>query len=489
MLSFLLGVVLLIVGYFVYGKFVEKVFGPDDRVTPAVANEDGVDFVPMPLWRVFLVQLLNIAGLGPIFGAITGALWGPSVYLWIVFGTIFAGAVHDYLGGMLSQRNNGASIAEVVGKYMGPFMKQVMRVFSVILLVMVGTVFMVGPAGLIALLTPEALNVKFWTIVILVYYTLAAFLPIDKIIGKLYPVFGIALIVMALGIGGATLVNHLTGKAPMLELWEHANNMNPTGLPMWPMMFISVACGALSGFHATQSPVMARCTNSEREGRKVFYGAMVAEGLIALIWAAAASAFFYDPASGSVFTKAFAGNSTTVYEMSMSLLGPVGGVLAMIGVIACPITSGDTAFRSVRLTIADWFKFDQKNIVKRLSLTIPILGIGYVISLFDYNIVWRYFSWSNQTLAMIVLWCAAVYLTRYTGNKNAGWLAALPATFMVAVTVSYILQAPEGFRLAAGVSSIIGLVAAVACMALFIVRVYLPAKGALTDTPLEVVRH
>ena len=241
MLSFLLGVVLLIVGYFVYGKFVEKVFGPDDRVTPAVANEDGVDFVPMPLWRVFLVQLLNIAGLGPIFGAITGALWGPSVYLWIVFGTIFAGAVHDYLGGMLSQRNNGASIAEVVGKYMGPFMKQVMRVFSVILLVMVGTVFMVGPAGLIALLTPEALNVKFWTIVILVYYTLAAFLPIDKIIGKLYPVFGIALIVMALGIGGATLVNHLTGKAPMLELWEHANNMNPTGLPMWPMMFISVA--------------------------------------------------------------------------------------------------------------------------------------------------------------------------------------------------------------------------------------------------------
>lgn len=484
MVTFLLGVVILIAGYAIYGKLVEKVFQPDDRPTPAIANEDGIDFVPMSTWRIFLIQLLNIAGLGPIFGAITGALWGPSVYLWIVFGTILAGGVHDYISAMQSGRNNGASISEVVGKYMGPIMMQVMRVFSVILLVMVGCVFMVGPAGLIAILTPENLDVKFWTIVILIYYTLATFLPVDKIIGKLYPVFGVALILMAVLIGGATIINHITGKAPMLELWNHANNMHPQGLPRWPMMFISVACGALSGFHATQSPLMARCMKSEREGRKIFYGTMVAEGVIALIWAAAASAFFY---KGGALHEAFAGNNTTVYTMSTTLAGPIGGVIAMIGVIACPITSGDTAFRAARLTIADWFKIDQQNMVKRLALTIPVLGIGYLISLVDYNIVWRYFSWSNQTLAMIVLWCAAVYLVRYRDKKVAAWIAALPATFMAAVSCSYILQAPEGFKVAAGISNIVGVVFAAACLIFFLIKVYLPASDtALEDVPLAL---
>ena len=484
MITFLIGVAILIVGYFVYGSLVERVFQPDDRPTPAVAINDGIDFVPMATWRIFLIQLLNIAGLGPIFGAISGALWGPSVYLWIVFGTILAGGVHDYISAMQSERNNGASISEIVGKYMGPFMKQVMRVFSVVLLVMVGTVFMVGPAGLIALLTPETLNVQFWTIVILIYYTLATFLPVDKLIGKLYPVFGVALILMAVIIGGATIINHFNGSAPMLELWDFPNNMHPSALPRWPMMFITVACGALSGFHATQSPLMARCIKSERQGRRIFYGAMAAEGVIALIWAAAASAFFYK--GGALHTIAFAGNSTTVYEMSTTLAGTVGGVIAMIGVIACPITSGDTAFRAARLTIADWFKIEQKSFKNRLILTIPILGIGYLISLVDYNIVWRYFSWSNQTLAMLVLWCAAVYLVRYRNNKVAAWIAALPATFMVAVSCSYLLQAPEGFKMAANTSNIIGVVVAAAALIFFTIKVYLPCKEMLVDTPLEI---
>ena len=339
MISFLGGVALLILGYFTYGKFVEKIFHPDDRQTVAYTNQDGVDFVPMSTGSSFLIQLLNIAGLGPIFGAISGALWGPVVYIWIVFGTILAGGVHDYLSGMLSERNNGASISEIVGKYMGPVMAIIMRIFSVVLLVMIGVVFMVGPAQLIALLTPDVLNVPFWTIVILVYYFLATLLPIDKIIGKLYPVFGLCLIFMALGIGGATL--YYSGTRPMLEIWDGFKNMYPTmadgkevaQLPIWPLMCITVACGAISGFHATQSPMIARCIKSEKDGRKIFYGAMVAEGIIALIWAAAAIAFFYNKNGAGTGLQALleakGGNSTTVYNMSTTLLGGVGGVLAM----------------------------------------------------------------------------------------------------------------------------------------------------------------
>ncbi|HIW21763.1 MAG TPA: carbon starvation protein A, partial [Candidatus Dorea intestinavium] len=353
MISFFVCLVALVVGYIIYGNIVERVFHPDERHTPAVEHPDGVDYVPMKPWRAFLVQLLNIAGLGPIFGALSGAIWGPSVFLWIVFGTIFAGGVHDYLSGMLSIRNDGASISEIVGKYLGPVMKNVMRVFSVVLLVMVGVVFMVGPAGLLALLTPNTLNITFWTIVILIYYFLATLLPIDKIIGKLYPIFGICLIIMALGIGGATVLRN--GTHPMMEI--SLQNLHPDGKPIWPLMFITVACGAISGFHATQSPMIARTLTSEKKGRQVFYGAMVAEGVIALIWAAAGCAFYQK--DGGLMTGLLAaqgGNSTTVYNMSIGLLGKVGGALAMIGVIACPITSGDTAFRSARLTIADWFK-------------------------------------------------------------------------------------------------------------------------------------
>lgn len=475
MVTFFICLAALIIGFLIYGKIVDRVFKPDERLTPSIAHPDGVDYVPMKAWRAFLIQLLNIAGLGPIFGALSGAIWGPSVYLWIVFGTIFAGGVHDYLCGMLSERNNGASISEIVGYYLGPIMKNVMRVFSVILLVMVGVVFMVGPAGLLALLTPTTFSVKFWTIVILIYYFLATLLPIDKIIGKLYPVFGICLIVMALGIGGATVLNSDT--RPMLEMTFE--NLRPDGAPIWPLMFITVACGAISGFHATQSPMIARCMTSEKQGRHIFYGAMVAEGIIALIWAAAGVAFYYNPTHGmSSLLELGGGNSTVVYQMSMSLLGPIGGALAMIGVIACPITSGDTAFRSARLTISDWFNIGQSDVKKRLALSAPLLIVGYFISLFDYQIIWRYFSWSNQTLAMIALWAGAVYLCRFAG-KHASLMAALPAAFMSAVSMTYILYAPEGLNMGSGeytnIAYGIGIVFAILLSAVFLIRVYIPA--------------
>lgn len=475
MITFFVCLAILLIGYVTYGAFVEKVFHPDDRETPCTRLEDGVDYTPIAPWRAFLIQLLNIAGLGPIFGALSGAIWGSSVMLWIVFGTIFAGAVHDFLSGMLSMRNDGASISEVTGIYLGSGMKTVMRIFSVVLLVMVGVVFMVGPAGLIALLTPEWLNVKFWTIVILIYYFIATLLPIDKVIGKLYPVFGICLIVMAIGIGGATVVRNITGEAPMLELT--LQNLHPDGKPIWPFMFITVACGAISGFHATQSPMVARCLTSEKDGRRIFYGAMVAEGIIALIWAAAGCAFY--ERTGGLMTGLAAmkgGNSTTVYDMSIGLLGPIGGVLAMVGVIACPITSGDTAFRSARLTIADWFKIDQKDSKKRLLLSAPLLIVGYFISLIDYNVVWRYFSWSNQTLAMIALWAGATYLAKCV-SKKASFIAAVPATFMSAVSSTYILMADEGFKISASISYPVGIVFAVAMLAIFLFKCIINGKS------------
>ena len=474
MISFFISLALLIVGYCVYGKFVEKVFGADfDKQTPALAHPDGVDYVPMKTWRSFLVQLLNIAGLGPIFGALSGAIWGPSVYLWIVFGTILAGGVHDFLSGMLSVRNDGSSISEIVGLYLGKVMKNIMRVFSVILLVMVGVVFMVGPAELLAKLTPNFMNVTFWTIVVLIYYFLATLLPIDKIIGKLYPIFGVCLIIMAVGIAGATIYN--SGTNPMMEITFE--NLHPKGSPIWPLMFITVACGAISGFHATQSPIIARCIENEKNGRQIFYGAMVAEGIIALIWASAGIAFY--KGTGGLLA-ANGGNSSTVYDMSIGLLGNVGGVLAMIGVIACPITSGDTAFRSARLTIADWFKIDQTKIPNRLYLAVPLLGIGYLISLIDYQVVWRYFSWSNQTLAMIVLWAGSVYLAKYAKiNKPiSSLIAALPATFMSAVSCTYILYAEEGFHLSTSIAYPIGLIFAAVCLAIFLIRTFIPTVKA-----------
>lgn len=463
MITFFICLAILIIGYFVYGRVVEGLFHPDDKPTPAVLHPDGVDYVPMKEWKAFLIQLLNIAGLGPIFGALAGALWGPVVFLWIVLGTVFGGAVHDYVSGMLSIRNDGASLAELVGKYLGTTIKHIMRVFSVILLVMVGTVFTVGPAGLLARLTPNMLNVTFWTVVVLIYYFLATLLPIDKIIGRIYPVFGICLVIMALGIGIMTVVRN--GSHPMQELTFA--NLHPKGTPIWPMMFVTVACGAISGFHATQSPMIARTLTSERQGRRVFYGAMVSEGIIALIWAAAGIAF-YGGVNGLAGAGANAAN--LVYEMSFSLLGPVGGVLAMIGVIACPITSGDTALRSARLTIADWFKLDQVSMKNRLVLTVPLLAIAYAISLVDYSIVWRYFAWSNQTLAVFTLWAGSVFMAKKFG-KAISFILVIPAMFMSAVCSTYILFAPEGLHLSANVAYPIGLAFAIGCFIVFAVRI------------------
>lgn len=451
MISFILCLALLIVGYLTYGKVVDNTFGPDDRETPAVRINDGVDYVVMPQWKLFLVQLLNIAGLGPIFGALQGALWGPVVFLWITFGTIFAGGVHDYFSGMISERNDGSSIAEVTGKYLGSLMQNVMRVFSVVLLIMVGTVFAVVPAGLIVTLFKNSgasgllTTTLFWLIIILTYYFIATFISIDKIIGKIYPVFGICLIIMAVGVIIGIYTNP---EFTIPEIWSHFYNMHPSGTPIWSFMFITVACGAISGFHSTQSPLMARCMKSEKQGHFVFYGAMVAEGIIALIWAAAGCALY--KTTGGLNTGLAevlaGGQSAAIYDVCFRTMGGIGVALAMIGVVVCPITSGDTAFRSARLTLADWFHIDQGSYANRLKLCIPVLGAGAVLGignatgLIDYTVIWRYFSWTNQTLAMIVLWAASMFL--FTEKKNY-WVTAVPATFMSAVSATYFILAPE----------------------------------------------
>jgi len=450
----------LVLGYAFYGLLTEKIFGMEpDRPTPAIANPDGVDYVPMDWKRIFLIQFLNIAGLGPIFGAVAGAMWGPVAFIWIVLGCIIAGAVHDYFSGMLSIRNGGASIAEVVGTYLGPFFKQFMRVFSVLLLVLVGVVFVSGPAKILSgFETPISFQV--WIYIIFGYYLLATLLPIDKLIGRIYPLFGLALLVMAAGICyGLIAGGH---EIPEISL----QNMHSKNLPIFPMLFVTIACGAISGFHSTQSPLMARCLTSERLGRRVFYGAMIAEGIVAMIWAAAAMTFF-DGVSALNTTMAEHGNNPAwaVNEISKGFLGGIGGILALLGVVAAPITSGDTAFRSARLTIADAFRLNQSSIVRRLAVTIPLFVIGFLLTRIDFGIIWRYFAWSNQTLATLMLWAAGMYLARKRGFH---WLATVPATVMTAVCATYILNAPEGFALAYGLSVWLGCGAALAALAGFL---------------------
>ncbi len=463
MISLVLSLIVLLVGFMVYGRLVERLFGPDDRQTPAIAINDGVDCVPMKPWKAFLVQLLNIAGTGPIFGALMGACFGPVVFLWIVFGSILGGAVHDYMSGMISCRQRGASIAELSGVYLGGAAKWVMRVFSIVLLTLTGAVFVNSPAALIARLTPAFLNEKFWIVVILLYYVLATLLPIDKLIGRLYPVFGVILIVMAVSVlGGITFGGYTI---PEVNL----TNLHPSGLPMWPVMFVTVACGAISGFHATQSPMIAKCITSEKQGRAVFYGAMIAESVIALIWAAAGVAFY---GATDLLNKAIStlGQSGTVYEISNTMLGVVGGALAVVGVVVCPITSGDTAFRSARLILAEITRLDQKEIRNRLIITLPLLGVGAVLTQLDFNVLWRYFSWSNQTLAMIALWVATAYLIKEGRYRYGSLLTALPATFMSAVSMTYILMAKEGFGLSAAVGYPVGIAFAAAMFAVYVTQ-------------------
>jgi carbon starvation protein CstA len=465
MISFIVSIIVLIVAYFTYGKFVEKVFGLEkERITPALRLRDNVDFMPLPTWRIFLIQFLNIAGLGPIFGAIAGAMFGPAAFLWIVLGSIFAGAVHDYFSGMLSIRHNGLSISEVVGIYLGENIKHIMRVFTVILLIFVGTVFLMGPAKIIDGMTGNMWSVWVWVSIILVYYVLSTLLPIDKLISKLYPVFGVAMLLMAVGL----IIALFFGDYRIPELVpENLINMtsNPEETPLFPILFVTIACGAISGFHATQSPLMARCMKNENLGRKIFYGTMITEGIVALIWAAAAMTFF-----GSVEelnTAMTANNNNAAWaanEISLNMLGKIGGVLALLGIVAAPITSGDTAFRSARLILADIFKSNQRKIKNRLYLSIPLFIIAFALTQIDFGIIWRYFAWSNQTLAMVVLWTITAFLI-YEGK--AYWISGIPALFMTMVCSTYILIAPEGFNLENDVAYLGGAIITICITVLF----------------------
>jgi carbon starvation protein CstA len=454
MITFTIALIALIGGYFIYGAYVNRIFGPDDRQTPAITNADGVDFMPLPTWKIFMIQFLNIAGLGPIFGAIMGAQFGTASYLWIVLGTIFAGAVHDFFSGALSIRNGGESLPELVGRYLGTKTKKVMCVFTLVLMILVGAVFVSGPAELLAGMTPDWMNAIFWIVVIFLYYILATILPVDKIIGKIYPLFAFALLFMALGI----LVMLYVKSPDLPEIWNGFGTKYEKN-PIFPMMFISIACGAISGFHATQSPLMARCMTSERHCRPIFYGAMVAEGIVALIWAAAATYFFQENGIIDQLTGRAYSGAAVATSISKEWLGAAGGVLAILGIVAAPITSGDTALRSARLIAADFFQIDQKPVSKRLLISIPLFLITFGVLMYSlkdaegFKIIWRYFAWCNQTLSVFTLWAITVYLV---GRKKNYYISLIPALLMTLVCSTYICIAPEGLSLSHNLSYLIG---------------------------------
>ncbi len=469
MTSFLIALAVLVGGYFIYGLVVEKIIGVDpSRTTPAFTKTDGVDYVPLPTWKVFLIQFLNIAGLGPIFGAIMGVMFGPAAFIWIVLGTLFAGAVHDFLSGVISLQRDGISLPEIVGSELGNTIRQVMRGFSLLLMILVGAVFVMTPAGLIAGMTPDFLDTTFWTVVIFIYYMLATVLPIDKLIGNIYPLFGFALLFMALGILGVLL---FSGIEIPIGFEDGLFNRYPTDdtHPLFPMMFVSIACGAISGFHATQSPMMARCLKNERLARPVFYGAMVAEGLVALIWAAAAIAFTggYEQLSAFMADPANGGAGGLVNTIAIDWLGYAGGILALFGVVAAPITSGDTALRCARLIAADFLHIDQAKIIKRLLISIPIFALSFLVMMIDFNVLWRYFAWCNQMLSVFTLWAITVYLARH---GKFFYITLLPALFMTTVCTTYILFAPqpEGFGLGHTTAIAIGLGTATLLLMIFV---------------------
>ena len=460
MVTFVIALIALVLGYVFYGKFIERMFGADpNRDVPAKSMADGVDYIAMPTWKAYMIQFLNIAGLGPIFGAIMGAKFGTGAYLWIVFGTIFAGSVHDYLSGMISMRHGGESLPQLIGRYLGGPVQKVFIIFSMVLLILVGAVFVSQPADILARLTPDTMGVNLWIGIIFIYYLIATLFPIDKIIGKFYPIFGAALLFMAFGIMVALFVN----RPELPEMWNGFGTKYDKN-PIFPMMFISIACGAISGFHATQSPLMARCMTNETKGRVVFYGAMISEGIVALIWAAAAIAYFGEHGTDQ-------GAAAIVLEISKTWLGKVGGLLAILGVVVAPISSGDTALRSARLIVADFFHIKQKSIGSRLAISIPLFIITFGALLYSlrdkegFNIIWRYFAWSNQTLAVFTLWAVTVYLTLH---KKKVLVTLIPALFMTVVTVTYIFMAPEGFRLAPWIAYIIAAVVALAFLTIYL---------------------
>lgn len=475
MITFFISFVALVLGYLLYGKFVSKVFAPDDRKTPAVVINDGIDYVPMPNWKIFMIQFLNIAGTGPIFGAIMGAKFGPAAYLWIILGCIFAGATHDFFSGMLSMRNNGADLPALIGKYLGKTPRNVMLVFCVVLLIMVGTVFVYSPAEILGHFSGGSL---LWIIVIFAYYVVATMLPIDKIIGKIYPIFSFSLLFMAVA-----LIVMLLIKMPELpELWDGLGNMAKEQDPsftdnIFPCLFITIACGAISGFHATQSPLMARCLKSEKMGRPIFYGSMITEGLVALVWATVAMWFFYDsPTPGYEQLAAAKGFHTSapmvVTTVCQDWLGILGGVLAILGVVAAPITSGDTAFRSARLIVASALKLNQKPKMNRLYVCLPIFVVSIALLAWQssnpdgFNVIWQYFGWSNQTLSVFTLWAITVYLVR----KNKPYvITLLPALFMTGVCSTYLFISKQAFGLQEDLAYYLGILTVIIAMVWFVV--------------------
>ena len=475
MITFIVAIIALFLGYFFYGAFIEKVFGIDNnRPTPAYTMQNGVDYIPMPLWKIFLIQFLNIAGTGPIFGAIGGILFGPAAYLWIVLGCIFGGAVHDFMSGMISLRKDGASLPEIIGSELGTGVRQIMRVFSLLLMVMVGAVFVTTPAGLLESLTPTDGfwgSTQFWSIAIFIYYILATLLPIDALIGRIYPLFGAALLFMAVGVFSGIFLNE--GNMP--EITEAFQSHHPKGLPIFPFLFISIACGAISGFHATQSPMMARCIKKEKYGRFAFYGAMIAEGFIALIWAAAAIKY----ANGSTENLAQTMNNNPANIVNFicnDWMGRLGAILAVLGVVAAPITSGDTAFRSARLITADFLHFPQDKIWKRMIISLPLFAISGALMMINFDVLWRYFGWFNQTLSIFTLWAITVYLYK---NRKCFYVSLVPAIFMTAVCSTYILMAPEGLGLSATLGYTIG---AAFTMILSTITIVYMRKQALSNT-------
>ncbi len=475
MISFSLGILALLLGYFLYGKLVERVFGPDPaRKTPALTLTDGVDYIPMPAWKVFMIQFLNIAGTGPIFGAIMGAKFGPAAYIWIVAGCIFGGAVHDYLSGMLSLRNDGAGLPVLIGKYLGKSARTVMLLFTVLLLVLVGAVFVYSPAIILKDLAGNGSNTTFmiWVGIIFVYYITATMLPIDKIIGKVYPFFAVSLIFMAI----ALMIGLFVRNPQLPELWDGLQNRSQTwgssGQPIWPYLFVTIACGAISGFHATQSPLMARCLKKEKLGRPIFYGSMITEGMVALVWATVSSWFFFGGGAAEVGGSFSDAAPTIVEKVSRNWLGIAGSFLALCGVVAAPISSGDTALRSARLMIADFLSIDQKPKCKRLAISLPLFAVVALLLWFNiadengFNVIWRYFGWANQTLSVFTFWALTVFLVR---ERKGAWylMTLLPACMMTAVCVTYISIAQIGFNLPMAWNRWIGAGVLVLCLILF----------------------
>jgi len=484
LLIFAVCAILLALGFFVYGKIAERVYGVDLKmVMPCVQHADGVDYVAMPTWKIFMIQLLNIAGLGPVFGAFAGCLFGPAALLWIVLGCIFAGAMHDFLAAVMSAEHGGENLPELVGRNLGSWARYLMRFVCILLLLLVGVVFTSGPAGMLHALVSE-ISTTWWCVIIMSYFFLATILPINLIIGKVYPVFGALFLFMAISLAVAL---PFSGKELLPNL-DIMTNVHPQGLGIWPMIFVTIACGAISGFHATQSPLMVRCLPDARKMRPVFYGAMIVEGLVALVWAtvgltlrdwATSYTLVADPATGklapqlagegakavSFLQLSLASPATAVNEACTSLLGPLGAALAVLGVVVLPISSGDTAMRCCRLMLADALRMDQKKIWRRLVLALPVFACVILISQLDFSVVWRYFGWANQALSCFTLWSIAVWMRR-KGRQH--WLATLPALFMTTMCATYLLNAPDCYiMMPIGISTGAGLAVSALCLAAF----------------------